>query len=209
MQMRLKVLAIDDSEDDALLLALEFKRGRLDSEFTRVDTPESVRAALRGGNWDIALCDYSMPHFNGMAALQIVREIAPDLPVIFVSGTVGEDVAVEAMRAGANDYLMKDNLKRLIPAVERELRDTVMRTARKRAESALRESEAKFRSLAETSPVGILIHQGGRCLYVNAIFETATGYSREELLAMNFWDRVHPDFQMLVKERGMARCRGE
>jgi len=154
MQTRLKVLAIDDSEDDTLLLSIEFKRGRLEADFTRVDTPEALQIALTGSHWDIVLCDYSMPHFNGMAALQTIRSITPDLPVIFVSGTVGEDVAVEAMRAGANDYLMKDNLKRLVPAVERELRDTVVRTARKRTEEALRRSEADLQLALEAGQLG-------------------------------------------------------
>ncbi len=209
MLRKVKVLTVEDSEDDALLLAREFRRSGLDAEFTRVDTLEALCSALREREWDIVLCDYAMPRYSGMAALRTIREVAPDLPVIFVSGTMGEDVAVEAMRAGANDYLMKDNLKRLVPAVERELRDRVERRERRQAEAALRESEAKFRTLAETAPVGILIHQGGRCRYVNAVFETATGYTREELLAMNFWDQVHPDFRELVRERGLARCRGE
>ncbi len=154
MPKQLKVLTVEDSEDDALLLAREFKRGGLDPEFTRVATHEALRSALGAGDWDIVLCDYAMPHYSGMEALRTIREMAPDLPVIFVSGTIGEDVAVEAMRAGANDYLMKDNLNRLVPAVEREVRDTAARRERKQAEEALRRSEAGLQLALEAGRLG-------------------------------------------------------
>ena len=113
-------LVIEDVEDDVLLLKHELKRGGYDVTFTRVDTPETLHEAMRRNNWDIIFCDYSMPKMNGRQALNIVREIDQDIPFIFVSGSIGEDIAVEAMRTGAQDYIMKDNLKRLAQAVRRE-----------------------------------------------------------------------------------------
>lgn len=151
MKKPLKVLTVEDSEDDALLLARQLRNAGLEAELTRVDTPEALRAALGERPWDLVLCDYSMPHFSGMAALQTIRERSPDVPVIFVSGMMGEDLAVEAMRAGANDYLMKGHLKRLGPAVERELRDATVRAERRRAEAEVRRVNRALRMLSDSN----------------------------------------------------------
>src|SRR4029077_9332742 len=103
----------------------------------RVDTPEALVAALQRGVWHVAVADYTMPGFTGTAALTLLRQHDADLPFIFVSGTIGEDAAVSAMRTGAHDYLMKGSLKRLIPAIERELRDAGARRERRRVEQRL------------------------------------------------------------------------
>ena len=133
MTQTLRVLMIEDSEDDALLLARELKRGGLDFAFERVDSANAVREAVVSRPWELILCDYSMPHLKGTDALRLVRETGLDIPFIFVSGTIQEDTAVEAMRSGAQDYLMKGNLKRLIPAIRRELGEVEVR--RKRAQA--------------------------------------------------------------------------
>ena len=112
----------------------------------RVETPEAMSAALKDKEWDVILCDYSMPHFNALQALELLKETGLDIPFIIISGTVGEATAVEAMRAGANDYLMKDNLARLAPTIEREMHETENRRARRRAEEALKASEAELRA---------------------------------------------------------------
>jgi diguanylate cyclase (GGDEF)-like protein len=129
----LTLLLIEDSEDDALLVARTLTHAGYDIEATRVETAEALVQALESRDWDIAIADYTMPAFNGIRALALVRERAPDLPFIFVSGTIGEDVAVAAMRTGAHDYIMKGNLTRLPPAVERELREANVRRERTRA----------------------------------------------------------------------------
>jgi diguanylate cyclase (GGDEF)-like protein len=134
----LRVLIVEDSEDDALLLARELTRSGYTLSFARVDTPEGLREALAGQAWDIVISDYSMPHFSGTDALKLLRETNPDLPFILASATIGEEKAVEAMRDGANDYVMKGNLKRLAPAIERELREAEVRRERKRADERLR-----------------------------------------------------------------------
>lgn len=137
MSIPIRVLTVEDSEDDALLLLREFRRGGYEPIYRRVETREDLENALTTQTWDIVVSDYTMPKLTGLMALEIVQNQKLDLPFIIVSGNVGEDIAVEAMKAGAHDYLMKDNLKRLIPAVERELRETEVRWARKRAEQAV------------------------------------------------------------------------
>jgi diguanylate cyclase len=133
----LRLLLIEDSPDDAALVVRELTRGGYDVDVDRVDTPEALVAALKRQSWDIVVADYTMPGFTGTAALTLLRQHDADLPFIFVSGTMGEDAAVAAMRTGAHDYLMKGALKRLIPAVERELRDAGARRERRRAEERL------------------------------------------------------------------------
>ena len=137
MTSRLRLLLIEDSEDDAALVVRALARGGYDVASERVDTPAALRAALDRQSWDLTIADYTMPGFSGTAALQILRERDADLPFIFVSGTIGEDSAVAAMRVGAHDYIMKGNLKRLVPAVERELRDAAVRRERRRAEQRI------------------------------------------------------------------------
>src|SRR5439155_12861961 len=140
----LRVLIIEDSEFDARILVNTLRQGGYQPAFQRVDTAEALRAALSNAQWDIILSDYNMPNFSAPAALKIALESGFDLPFIIISGGIGEDVAVAAMKAGANDYLMKGNLARLAPAVERELREAEIRAARRRAEEALRESEQGY-----------------------------------------------------------------
>ena len=118
---------VEDSESDALLLVRELRTAGYDVQSTRVETPQDFRAALDAQPWSMVLCDYALPGFNGLAALRMFQEHHLDIPFIFVSGTISEDLAVEAMRVGAQDYVMKSNLKRLVPAIERELRDAVGR----------------------------------------------------------------------------------
>ncbi len=140
MTKPLRVLVVEDSEDDALLLVRELQRNDYEVECERVETGEAMAAALENQAWDIIIADYALPHFSGLEALKLLQQSALDLPFIIVSGKIGEDVAVEAMKAGAHDYIMKGNLARLAPAVERELREAEVRRERKRAEEALRRS---------------------------------------------------------------------
>jgi len=133
----LRVILIEDSSDDAALVVRALTCGGYDVASERVDTPAALVAALNRQQWDVAIADYTMPAFTGTAALDLLRERDADMPFIFVSGTIGEDAAVAAMRTGAHDYIMKGNLKRLLPAVERELRDASLRRERRRVEQRL------------------------------------------------------------------------
>ena len=127
MKTKLHLLIVEDSPEDAALIRRELERAGCAAACERVETEAALRQALAQSAWDAVLCDYTLPQFSGKMALQIVRETDADLPFIYVSGTIGEDVAVEAMKSGAQDYVLKNNLKRLAPAVERELREAQVR----------------------------------------------------------------------------------
>ncbi|HKI93698.1 MAG TPA: PAS domain S-box protein [Gemmatimonadales bacterium] len=198
MTTPLRLLIVEDSEDDALLLVRELRRAGFALEHRRVDTAEAMAAALDDATWDLVIGDYSMPHFSGTDALALVRARAGDTPFIFVSGTIGEDKAVEAMRAGANDYVLKDNLRRLVPAIERELRDAAARRERRRAEEALRASEARFRRLVDSNLIGIVFwHRSGLITDANDAFLRMLGYSRDDLEAgrLNYRTLTPPEHQ--------------
>lgn len=127
MGIALKVLIIEDSEDDILLLLRELEKGGYDPVYQRVETAEAMRAALKEKTWDIILSDYHLPRFSGLQALLRFKKAGIDIPFILVSGMISEELATEAMKAGAHDYIMKDNLTRLIPVIERELREAGLR----------------------------------------------------------------------------------
>lgn len=137
MSKALRVLIVEDSEADALLLLRELRSGGYDPGFERVDNPDDMSKALGTREWDIIISDYVMPQFTGLAALQLMKEKALDLPFIIVSGQIGEDVAVDAMKAGAHDYIIKGRLARLVPAIERELREAEVRRKHREADEAL------------------------------------------------------------------------
>src|SRR5574340_260775 len=152
MEFPLRVLIIEDAEDDALLLAGCFRRAGYALEYRRVDSSGAAHAALQSGHWDAVLCDHSMPDFSANGALHLLQELSLDLPFIIVSGVIDEETAIAAMRAGAHDYLSKDKLDRLVPAVERELREARNRAERRLALEAVKENEARFRALVSNIP---------------------------------------------------------
>jgi signal transduction histidine kinase len=133
----LRVLIVEDSEDDAQLMLHELRRGGYLAKHRRVETEKEMREAVAGETWDVVLADYSLPHFSGGTALAMLRKSGLDIPFIIVSGAIGESTAVAAMKAGAHDYVMKSNLSRLSPAVERELREAQVRRERRDAEEEL------------------------------------------------------------------------
>ncbi|MBT97793.1 MAG: hypothetical protein CL902_04090 [Dehalococcoidia bacterium] len=134
MATPLKVLIVEDQEDDATLMLRELRRAQFEPEYERVDTESELAAALAKGGWDVVLSDHGLPQFKSLQALSMLHESGQDLPFIIVSGSIGEDLAVAAMKPGAHDYIMKNNLARLGPAVERELRDAENRRSNKAAE---------------------------------------------------------------------------
>jgi PAS domain S-box-containing protein len=157
MGIALRVLLVEDSPDDARLLVRQLTQAGYDVQHERVESPAAMRDALTRAGWDLVISDYSMPGFSGTAALSLVQQLGVDVPFIFVSGTIGEDIAVAAMKAGASDYVLKDKLKRLIPAIERELRDAEMRRERRRAQEMLVE---RTRVAELTSDIGVALTSG-------------------------------------------------
>ncbi|HEY2461768.1 MAG TPA: response regulator [Candidatus Acidoferrum sp.] len=134
MNTPLRVLIVEDSEDDSDLLVRELRRGGYDVQFERVETAAAFKSTCDSQDWQLIVSDFAMPHFSGIEALSLAKKKRPDIPFIFVSGTMGEETSVNAMRNGAHDYLVKGNLQRLVPAVQRELRDAEERRERKRLE---------------------------------------------------------------------------
>jgi signal transduction histidine kinase len=146
----LRVLHIEDIEDDAKLVERELRRGGWEPECRRVDTVRAMREALAGSSWDVVISDFGLPAFDAPSALSVLQELGTDVPFIIVSGTITEEAAVAAMKAGAHDYITKSNLRRLVPVVRRELREAEVRREHRLADTRRREAEARFRTLVES-----------------------------------------------------------
>jgi two-component system, cell cycle sensor histidine kinase and response regulator CckA len=206
MNSPLRVLVIEDFEDDLLLLLRELRRGGYTIDHQRVETAAAMLEALDRQTWDIVIADYTLPAFSAPAALNLLQQQQRDIPFIIVSGTIGEETAVEAMKAGAHDYIIKGNLARLVPAVERELREAKERQKRQATEIALRESEERFRQLAENMVKSIFWMadpQARTLIYVSPAYEPIWGRSCASLLA-DFWEwieAIHPDDQERIQTR--------
>jgi PAS domain S-box-containing protein len=214
MKKELNILIVEDSEDDTLLEFNQIKKGGYNIYYERVETAIEMRQALQKKAWDIVLSDYAMPHFNGLEALTILKESGIDLPFIIISGTIGEDVAVEAMKFGAHDYIMKNNMQRLLPAIERELREAEIRVEKKiselkkiEIEKALFESEKRYRRITEgltdyLYSVRVENGQAVETIQGDACF-TLTGYTADEFAADPFlWFRmIMPDDREKVENQ--------
>ena len=179
------MLLIEDNPDDAFLLERHLRRNGFALELSRVETAAEMLDHLQQPfHPDIVLADYNLPKFSGPAALQLLKTIGIDIPFIMMSGAISEETAVESMRAGAQDYVSKQNLARLIPAIERELNEAFARRRRVAAEVALRASEARFHRLVEATPLSVLISgASGRVLYANGAAERLLGYAPGDIPA--------------------------
>ena len=195
MGRSLRVLLVEDSDDDAELVVRHLRKEGVDPQVERVQMRPEMDAALKGGEWDIVISDYTLPQFSAPEAFDVLLGSGLDIPFIIVSGTVGEDTAVRAMKLGANDYLLKGNLQRLVPAIERELRDRQERVARRRAERELRASEERYRRLFEGTPVPMWVAspETGALLAVNEEACRHYGYSRQELMELTMDALVLPE----------------
>ena len=196
----IKVLVVEDSEDDLLLLIRELKKGGYYPEYDRIETADAMMKAVNDKAWDVILCDYKMPQFSAPSALSLLKEENVDIPVIIVSGTIGEEKAVECMRLGARDYIMKGNYSRLCPVIARELEETIIRKQRQEAQSQkeaaqekLRRSEEKYRKIAKCSPDLIwTMDLTGRFIYVNEAVERTHGWTVDEFMKLSLQDLVSP-----------------
>jgi PAS domain S-box-containing protein len=189
----LRLLLVEDREEDAELLLLELARGGFDVDYERVQTARTMAEALQRRAWDLIISDYSMPGFGALPALALLRESGVDLPFVVVSGTIGEESAVEALRNGARDFIVKGKLARLIPAVERELAENRGREARREAERALRESEQQVRLLLDSTGEGIFgVDRQGRCTFANrAALNMLGGAGQGALVGRPIHDILH------------------
>src|SRR4051794_14704686 len=181
MATPLRVLIVEDCPDDAELMVLELRRGGFDPSWQRVETAGELRAALARGPWEVVLWDYTLPGFDGPAALALLQETSQDLSFIVVSGTIGEQQAVRMMKAGADDYLLKGSLARLAPAVERTLREAADRRARRAAEVERDRLLAHLRLQIERLPLAYILFDANHpVLDLNPAAGEGVGLNREE-----------------------------
>lgn len=191
----LRIIFVEDVVDDAELVQQELRRSGLASSLLRVDTEAEFLAALQIPA-DVILCDFSLPDFDGLAALRITREQYPHIPFIFVSGTIGEELAIQALRQGAYDYVLKDNIARLPSSVRRALRESHERAIRRRTEEILfAESKLLSAVFDSAGAVGVMLDAEGRIFRFNQAGEKATGYASNDIQGLCFWDIFFPPTQ--------------
>ncbi|MFN6475200.1 response regulator [Nostoc sp. DedQUE07] len=185
----LRFLLLEDSLLDAELAQMILTEGGINCELIRVETGADFLAALETETFDLILADYALPSFDGISALEIARNLCPEIPFIFVSAVLGEELAIEALKNGATDYVLKQRLGRLVPSVQRALREAKERRKRKQAEESLQKSEAKYRRIVDTSYEGIwMIDSKTRTEFVNQRISQMLGYPAAEILGRSIFD---------------------
>ena len=209
MSVKLKILYAEDNPSDAELVLRQLRRDGFEVDAHLVDTEEDFAAGVHDGV-DLILADYDIGTFNGLRALEIVKQKGVDVPFILISGTIGEDIAVESIKQGASDYLLKDRLMRLGTAVSQAIMDTRLRRERRQSEAALAISESRYRMLVEQAADGIvMVSADGRYRDVNARGLEMVQYSREEFLKMHLSDLIAPDEHPKLASEVLGLKRGE
>lgn len=218
MGKNIRILFVEDSEDDVLILLNEIRRGGFEPVFLRVDTADDMRRALDYVEWDLVISDHKMPHFNAIEALKIFKESGREYPFIIVSGKIDEDAAFAVMRSGAHDYINKNNLKRLVPAIERELVEAGERKKMNKMELALQRSEGKYRLLFDKMMDAFALHEVVRdtngnpvdFMYVdvNDAFAAMIGMEREKLIGKTILDMDAASGDELIEHYGMVAVTG-
>lgn len=201
----LKILLVEDSEEDGLLLATHLKDGGLSIDLTRVEDGAALQAALSGSSWDILLTDFAFPTMDGFFVIAEARRLAPSLPCIVISGQMGEESAVEALRAGAKDFVSKFKLARLIPAIQRELAENQVRAGATEARTELKTAEARFRAMTGAALDGIVMMDAeNKITFWNRSAERIFGYSEQEVLGANLHTLIAPERYHAAFQSGFA-----
>ena len=177
----IRILILEDNPPDAELVEHELRKGGIVFQSKRVETRDDFISQIEEFTPQVILADYRLPAFTGMEAFAIIKEKGLEVPFIIVSGVLGEDLAIETLKAGVTDYILKSNLNRLVPAVNRALAEIKLQTERKQAEEDLRESEEKYRTLLETTNTGfVLTDLTGKVLDANDEYARLTGHERRD-----------------------------
>ena len=193
MKKPIRVLIVEDSEDNVLLLLRSLKNGGYKPFYERVETATGMKAALARDSWDVVISDYIMRDFSGLKALRLLKRAGIDIPVIVVSDRTGENIAVATMRAGARDYILKENLSRLVPAVERELREAETRRKRRKVEENLLESEVKIAAIASAvTDAIVMMDRKGKVSYWNPAASRIFGRNEKAVLGQPLADLLIP-----------------
>jgi len=197
----LRVLVVEDNPDDAALCQRLLRKVYPEARCDVIQTPQEFSRQIGSTYYDVILSDYALGPWTGVDAFNLMQKAGRDVPFILVTGALDETRAVECVKSGITDYILKDRPERLPVAISRALEEKELLEEHMRAEHALKYSEAKFRALADAISAATFIEQGTCCSYVNRPAERITGYGREELARMNFWEMVVPESRNLVIER--------
>ncbi|HEX7862422.1 MAG TPA: response regulator [Verrucomicrobiae bacterium] len=201
MKTPLNILVVEDSKDDAELLLRAVKQAGYEASYSLVQNAKAMSSELGRKSWDLVISDYVIPGFGGLAALKVLQESGLEIPFIIVSGKIGEDVAVEALHSGANDYLLKDRLTRLGPAIDRALKEASQKRKRSQAEQALRESEERYRRLVESCPDAMFITSDNTIVFANpAAVSLLNAASPIDLVGKSILEFTDANFRDLVEE---------
>jgi PAS domain S-box-containing protein len=199
----LNLLLVEDNSDDAELCLRLLKKAQFDIEADVVRTPEEFTERLRTADYDVILADYNLGNWTGMDAMGLLQKERRDVPLILVTGALGDQRAVECVKNGVADYVLKDRMERLPVAIYQAMEEKSLRNGRRQAERLLAESEARYRILAEVMPVAVFVQQDTQCCYVNSAAERITGYSHVELLAMNFCQLIRSKMDLI---QNLTKC---
>lgn len=205
----IRILHLEDIANDAALCLLELRRSQFEVTVDVVQTAEEFSSRLSSGRFDLVLADYKLQGWNGMQAFEIFRKLGYKAPFILVTGAIGEEKVAECMRQGVSDFVFKHHLGRLPMVISRALGEQQLREGHEDSAAALRESEQRFRALAESVASGILVYQGVDCQYANRKAEEITGYTREQLALVSSWEIIHPDSRDLLIEGCLARLQND
>ncbi|WP_129127359.1 sensor domain-containing diguanylate cyclase [Geomonas oryzae] len=198
MKRLLRVLIVEDAPDDAQLIVIQLEQGGFDVHSRRADNAQGLIEALESAPWDVIICDYVMPGFSGLQALQILKEKGSDIPFLMISGKVGEEAAAAAIRAGADDFVLKGNLARLVPAVQRSIAEAALRQQSRRHEEELKEKLDFIQVLIDTLPTPIFYNDpNGLYLGCNKAFEEQIGIKRGENVNKSIHDILPRDLAAL------------
>ncbi len=210
MNEPLHILHLEDDPRDAAIVRATLEAADITCTTTCVQNRGDFVAALERGGTDLILSDFSLPAFDGLSAVEIVRARWPDLPIILVSGSLGEERAIDSLKSGATDYVLKERIARLVPAVRRAMREVADRARNRRMEKTLGESEQRFRIVFSESPLGIaLVGVDGCPFLTNEALQKILGHTGEELKGMHFTDFTHPDDCAMDQELYQQLIRGE